>query len=1597
MRKNYRRKKKRSGVLIMKGSDVAEEWRRQLHLDGCLTRPITAQDVMKVGGQLDQTSTTSSQHEPLKETYIWLKHLLMLDYETRDRDIPVLTTGKESSSATTDKDDFFSDDDDAEDDVMHPMDNLLLVFLSCDMFLRQMFVRNLFLCRLAVPLVIPNYNLNECEIVLMAMQKVVLECALKNQTNLESPALDAPCHILSMVRMGTLSNISKSNILNHFLDSKGHPTFVHWNCKNGSCKRQISDGMIELSWFLPRSSDSKHDLTAVLNLRGDSLHYPAQLNAIKKTSNIILCMIDYSMIRNAEVVKAIQQIPRETPLIIIINLSDPKENKEHLQTFDSKIDSNNRNCKLMKYSKSKNIIAAVDKLHANVAAMLGTDNVDNQSGVSKLKLRDIETQKRWAIDSTHFDLEKFLSVEIMNELVKNDISEIKSRNFPLQGKLWQEWSSEQKKSRRVTSSCDSDMDENEPVDNTEGPKQKMYEIEKQQLEQLSQCSEATLKCVSILNKCSISRMQFFYFLADSLNTLCREQLPELYAESRKLWLETRANPSRRPALLEVENRLRDSSVGMEHLFREFSQMFQAEHESTANPVFNLLPSAVASLVVEGQPFELLDGDAGNVPIDWIKEVMDCIANYLGDAKIVIVSVLGIQSSGKSTLLNTMFGLQFAVSAGRCTKGAFMQLVKAEAGQPYDYILVLDTEGLRSAELAEDSKDRDNEIATFVIGVGDVTIINIKGENYAEMKDVIQIAVHAFFRMSMVHKNLDMNKRCLFIHQNSPAANAKAKNDQACRQLQEAFDDITKEAAGEENMNGIASFSQIIKFDCLKDIWYFPDLWQGTPPMAYTNPDYSRAALDVRRNIVSNLCKQDGGRFKTIQYFADYVRDLWNAILDENFVFRFQNCLQIKSFHLLEAKCHDILSEFSKGFSKWEQNKFAEMKVKCKSPDDITDYQTELLNLLEEHCEKLSKEAIQALDQFCQSNLNASILYQWQDGKTEELETEMKLKTEIWLSKTTEKLEYQISAFNSINEEQKHRERLYERADEIAQTKRSVLDNDIAIDVEFDSIWEDIQSGDGVSQKDETADVVKEDVVKELRKSFVAHRQNVEGDLKNAYFNEHSFVDRNMDMIDISDIKDEHVSISSSKGMQVYNSSDPDWLGGCQIIHTFINNTIRVSMYDYIDENQDEQQYSASIIFEFIRKLQVCFMKKISNDEDKLLSLLPSLHTKLAVTACQIAFPTFCNIYFKHLEMSTGNDEMKAFKSRLKQFFIDRIKQTKQTEMVSAIVAKNLEEILGRQLLQDVEIKIQERIQVKFKTKTDLLCSMLQELAHKEDLELYMEYLSDPKGRAIPFIQEYCKTIVTDGNCGIATATVDDMHKNMKKWFDAASADFGSDTEMSAAEWADSFWRYSLESISPELVNPDKLLPTIVIRNDEAFKQTFMQQVQDTIETLRPLVKEGAGQVADPDNVMMFYTIVQQIWGCEEKCPFCHEPCCISKGHLHQGAGINHECLHHRPEGTVKSMCEKKRTLKVYNCNYKVAQKRLQYKLPSGKHKYKSYKKYYPHWLIEESESMCNSDYWQWFSVTFGKELAIQQGCKPPKLPASSTRVTKQQAIKSLSI
>ncbi|CAI9541690.1 unnamed protein product [Staurois parvus] len=151
----------------------------------------------------------------------------------------------------------------------------------------------------------------------------------------------------------------------------------------------------------------------------------------------------------------------------------------------------------------------------------------------------------------------------------------------------------------------------------------------------------------------------------------------------------------------------------------------------------------------------------------------------------------------------MFGLQLPVASGRCTRGAFMTLLKIKENVREElgchFILVIDTEGLKSPELAslEDSNEHDNELATLVVGLSDITIINMAMENTSEMKDILQIVVHAFLRM----KEIERIPNCHLVHQNVSDVSAHEKNMRDRKKFLEQLDEMTKVAANMEKKHG----------------------------------------------------------------------------------------------------------------------------------------------------------------------------------------------------------------------------------------------------------------------------------------------------------------------------------------------------------------------------------------------------------------------------------------------------------------------------------------------------------------------------------------------------------------------------------------------------------------------------------------------------------------------------------------------------------------------------------------------------------------------------------------------------------------------------
>uniref|UniRef100_A0A671P5N5 VLIG-type G domain-containing protein n=1 Tax=Sinocyclocheilus anshuiensis TaxID=1608454 RepID=A0A671P5N5_9TELE len=448
------------------------------------------------------------------------------------------------------------------------------------------------------------------------------------------------------------------------------------------------------------------------------------------------------------------------------------------------------------------------------------------------KLEDVAEHTGIRVDEEDPECQrgKRAAVQIMGLLRGKDPSTVKETSLPHQGKLWHDWCEMNKELHHL---------QGENLEEDKSTKQKnMREIREKQMGQ--GLSEFMGKFIETMKSQRDNEKKYFLrWMMKLLNDFTSENLCELHKTEQT-------------SLENISEQINRTSFGLEHIMREFGQIYESwssvkkNKEDSLQFDFCSLPSLAAEMMISGFPMELMDGDAAHIPLSWISAVLDELVKKLGEqTRIFVLSILGIQSSGKSTMLNAMFGLQFAVSAGRCTRGAFMQLLKVSEEMNFDYILVVDTEGLRAPELAgRSTTHRDNEMATFVVGLGNITLINIFGENPSEMQDILQIVVQAFLRMNKVR----LNPSCMFVHQNVSDITAGEKNTEGRRRLQEKLDDMTKLAAREEVCDA-EGFSDVIAFDIQNDVKYFAQLWEGSPPMAPPNPNYCENILELKQTIL----------------------------------------------------------------------------------------------------------------------------------------------------------------------------------------------------------------------------------------------------------------------------------------------------------------------------------------------------------------------------------------------------------------------------------------------------------------------------------------------------------------------------------------------------------------------------------------------------------------------------------------------------------------------------------------------------------------------------------------------------------------------------
>lgn len=240
-------------------------------------------------------------------------------------------------------------------------------------------------------------------------------------------------------------------------------------------------------------------------------------------------------------------------------------------------------------------------------------------------------------------------------------------------------------------------------------------------------------------------------------------------------------------LSRAQQDLAEASTSLEHLWRELGLRYVGRKAAAPEDVMQY-PKLAAQYVADGGAIELLNGDTGEVNKGFMDDVMRELEGLLENRlkrkpRVLVVSIAGVQSTGKSTLINTMFGCQLRTSVGTCTRGVNMLLVDMSAEWDFgpqaerpDYLLVLDTEGICNPLFKDEEwyNWHNNRLTTFAVLAGDVCILLNNNEDHTIVQKVMPQVMLVYQEVRGHLVKLRMDRHIIVVYNRINAKQAKEK-------------------------------------------------------------------------------------------------------------------------------------------------------------------------------------------------------------------------------------------------------------------------------------------------------------------------------------------------------------------------------------------------------------------------------------------------------------------------------------------------------------------------------------------------------------------------------------------------------------------------------------------------------------------------------------------------------------------------------------------------------------------------------------------------------------------------------------------------------
>ncbi|KAK3605627.1 hypothetical protein CHS0354_027292 [Potamilus streckersoni] len=989
---------------------------------------------------------------------------------------------------------------------------------------------------------------------------------------------------------------------------------------------------------------------------------------------------------------------------------------------------------------------------------------------------------------------------------------------------------------------------------------------------------------------------------------------------------------------------------------EIGQIYEALLETNSDhPLLkHNMSKLAANILLDGYPFEIFDGYVNAVPNKWVPAVLNELHNILNNRH---------NTQGRIKLIKVE------------------ETYSEELG--IDYVLAIDTEGLRAPELTASGQmiKHDSELSTFVIGLGNLTILNPMGENTTYLDDLLPISVHTFLRM----EEIKLKPKCIIVHQNVNKEDNQKLLQQG-RKLEEYLDKTTEMVCTAEDTD-IKSFKEIIEFDVSKDAYYLPALLEGSPPMAPISTRYSdeinilkqsllKKETDLKQSLVKkesdleqsyvkkendleqSLVKKETDKGQslvkaendTLISFSNLLQNLWSAIKRDDFVYQFRNTIETEA----RIKLDKYWCE-----ANWKFRQQCKGYTRIQNTHNVNELDSLIKSLENEVKEKVEREHSKQKDAFDtfitkSDTLMKETMMKWSvdmDKRFDDLRTE-------FIEDTTKKLkelqQCMREKFSLKNDKLRYKDTLKgniaDLVRKVTSKKCGNLTKDKILDL-FEKYWKGWKLE--ILKDSPTRPIcinIGSDALIALERAFPSNIAQLK-----------AFISvKTLACYDFDDFKSQTLLSGFQTLKKLFGFQKEELLKETEHFVTALFERVKAKLES---RKEYSRPYSKEDMEEVVDNINDYFSK---NKKPNLLKPKDEVH--LTVMAFGHAIKELQILQKKYEKDNSLENLMEKEKNHYHRIFSALCDEA---EIVN-LLGIECQEILKKGILHKMTHTLYDKIQIDLRSKPFTVIS--------KTVVIYDHMIKMAKYQ----LRQEEKPIEQNFDFTLKTIKAE-LKQALQRNFACRNADFNT--------WLQRFRRETKDLIVLENIDRLDELGKEKEFDLDLFFKTILQCLTPVIEEIKEERSSHLTRNYESMKDKVTKSILKKIIGCTEGCPFCGAICMVAdEGHTEE-----HYTTLHRPKGCKGRNYEDSKILVTNTCPQAISIEEKFCHYENGAftwYSYNDYKSVYPRWNINADETGDETSFWNWFFAMYADNIA-GENLKVPEIPFSWKELDRETEIKKL--